>query len=73
MNLSELAKEYRANAALLELRVVQLNTLLPSVGVREEQRRIRRRIGALRSMMSDCRCAAYEMEHYHDQKGGSNT
>ncbi len=69
MRLNELAREYRANAALLELRAVQLQKLLPQIGCLEEKRRVRRRINLLHTMICDSRCTANELEHYHDAKG----
>ncbi|NCB28894.1 MAG: hypothetical protein EOM63_03910 [Clostridia bacterium] len=68
MELQKMAREYRHNAAVLELRVIQLQRALRRTEQLELRRRIKRRIGLLRVMIGESRRTAYDLEHYYDRK-----
>lgn len=69
MLLQEMAKEYRANTALLELRVRQLQTARRRARQPEVRYRLKRRINCLQGLINESRKTVYIMEHYYD-KGG---
>ena len=72
MNLQSLAQEYRAGAALIELRVIQLQYRLDHTRQQEVRRRLRHRIGALRVMMGESRRMGYDLDHYYDRPAAGN-
>lgn len=67
MNLQQLAQQYRANAALIELRIVQLQYRLRHTRQPEVRRRLRHRIGILRVLMGEGRRTGYDLTHYYDR------
>lgn len=71
MTLYEMAKEYRANTALLELRVRQLQTAQRRARQQEVKFRLKQRIGCLRVLINESRKTAFKMEHYHDRGGNA--
>lgn len=70
MLLCEMAQEYRANTALLELRMKQLQAAQRRTRQKEVQFRLKRRINCLRTLINESRQTAFKLEHYHDSKGG---
>lgn len=69
MRLQEMAKEYRANTALLELRVKQLQLARRRARQNEVKYRLKRRINCLQVLINESRKTAFVLEHYYD-KGG---
>ena len=69
MNMCEMAREYRANTALLELRIKQLQTAQKHARQPEVRYRLKRRINFLHTLVNESRKTAFMLEHYHD-KGG---
>ncbi len=69
MYLCEMAQEYRANTALLELRMKQLQIAQRHVQQKEVKFRLKQRINHLRTLINESRETAFVLEHYHD-KGG---
>lgn len=69
MQLNEMAREYRSNTALLELRVRQLQTARRHAKQNEVKFRLKRRINCLQALINESRKTAFQMEHYYD-KGG---
>ena len=72
MNLYEMAREYRRNTALLELRVRELQTAKRRAGQYEVKYRLKQRIRVLNDMINESRLTVYELEHYHDREEGAN-
>lgn len=70
MQLQEMAREYRSNTALLELRLKQLQTARRHAGQNEVRYRLKQRINCLQAMINENRKTTFVLEHYHD-KGGS--
>ena len=69
MTLHEMAREYRSNTALLELRLRQLQVAQRRARQKEVKYRLKQRIGCLRVLINESRKPAFVLEHY-DQKGG---
>ena len=69
MQLCEMAQEYRANTALLELRIKQLQLAQRRTRQKEVKLRLKQRINRLRTLINESRLTAFELEHYYD-KGG---
>lgn len=67
--LANIGCEYYQNAALLELRLVQLHTQLHHTRTLEIRRRLKHRIGVLHVMINEGRQTGYRLAHYYDQKG----
>lgn len=72
MNLYEMAREYRRNTALLELRVRELQAAKRRVGQYEVKYRLKQRIRVLNDMINESRLTVYELEHYYDREEGAN-
>ena len=72
MNLYEMAREYRRNTALLELRVRELQAAKRRAGQYEVKYRLKQRIRVLNDMINESRLTVYELEHYYDREGGAN-
>ncbi|MGE4547948.1 MAG: hypothetical protein AB7C89_00175 [Intestinibacillus sp.] len=68
MTLQQMAQEYRVNGALIELRIIQLRCRLQNTRQLELRRRLKKRIGTLYGMLGESRRAAYDMQHYYDQR-----
>lgn len=69
MQLCEMAQDYRANTALLELRIKQLQLAQRRARQKEVKLRLKQRINRLRALINESRLTAFELEHYYD-KGG---
>ena len=69
MTLHEMAREYRSNTALLELRLRQLQVAQRRARQKEVKYRLKQRIGWLRVLINESRKTAFVLEHYY-QKGG---
>ncbi len=69
MTLHGMAREYRSNTALLELRLRQLQAAQRRARQPEVRYRFKQRIGCLRGLINESRKAAFVMEHYY-QRGG---
>lgn len=69
MTLQQMAREYRVNGALLELRIIQLRCRLLRTHQPELRRRLKKRIGTLYGMLGESRRTAYDMQHYYDREG----
>ncbi|MDO4269568.1 MAG: hypothetical protein Q4C72_01470 [Eubacteriales bacterium] len=69
MTLYEMAQEYRANTALLELRVKQLQAAQRRARQKEVKYRLKQRVSFLRMLINESRKNAFEMEHYYDRGG----
>lgn len=67
MSLQQLAQQYLSNAALLELRIVQLQYRMRHTEQPEIKRRLRHRVGVLRVMMGEGRRTGYDLAHYYDR------
>lgn len=72
MNLYEMAREYRRNTALLELRVRELQAAKCRAGQYEVKYRLKQRIRVLNDMINESRLTVYELEHYYDREEGAN-
>lgn len=66
--LDNLAHEYRANAALLELRLVQLKHQLRQTQCLEVRRRLKHRIGMLHVLINETRGTGYYLAHYYGER-----
>ena len=66
MQLQEMAREYRSNTALLELRLKLLQTARRRAKQNEVKYRLKRRINCLQVLINESR----KTEHYYD-KGGN--
>lgn len=64
--LSEMAEEYRRNAAALEGRVAQLEQELNAVDGLETRRKLKHRIGMLHVLINEARKTEYYLAHYYD-------
>lgn len=69
MQLQEMAREYRSNTALLELRLKQLQTAKRCTEQNEVRYRLKQRINCLQTIINENRKTAFVLEHYYD-KGG---
>lgn len=69
MRLHEMAREYRSNTALLELRLKQLQTARRRAKQSEVKYRLKRRINCLQVMINESRKTAFVLEHYYDRGG----
>ncbi len=67
MTLEQMAREYRGNTALLELRMKQLQAAQRRAQQKEVRFRLKRRIGCLRVLINESRKTAFVMEHYHER------
>lgn len=67
--LENMAHEYRANAALLELRLMQLRNQLDCTRQLELRRRLKHRIGVLHVMINEARQTGYYLGNYYARKG----
>ena len=67
MELREMAREYRANTALLELRVKLLQAAQRRAEQKEVRYRLKRRIGCLRVLINESRKTAFTLEHYRER------
>ena len=72
MNLYEMAREYRRNTALLELRVRELQVAKRRAGQYEVKYRLKQRIRVLNDMINESRLTVYKLEHYYDREEGAN-
>ena len=72
MELREMAREYRANTALLELRMKELQLAARRTRQKEVWLRLRRRIGLLRTLINESRQTAFTLEHYRDGEAGAH-
>ena len=61
MNLYEMAREYRRNTALLELRVRELQAAKRRAGQYEVKYRLKQRIRVLNDMINESRLTVYEL------------
>lgn len=67
MNLQQLSEQYRSDAALMELRIVQLQYRLQHTEQLEIRRRLKHRIGVLRVLMGEGRRTGYDLAHYYER------
>nr|WP_297282846.1 hypothetical protein [uncultured Agathobaculum sp.] len=72
MQLQEMAREYRSNTALLELRLKQLQTARRHAGQNEVRYRLKSRINCLQAMINENRKTAFVLEHYYDKGGNAH-
>ena len=72
MQLQEMAREYRSNTALLELRVKQLQIARRRAGQNEVKYRLKQRINGLQAMINENRKTAFVLEHYYDRGGDAH-
>lgn len=70
MTMCDMAREYRKNISLLELRVIELQTALRKTRQREVKYRLKKRIGYLRMLINESRKEAFVLEHYYDRREG---
>ncbi|MDO5142061.1 MAG: hypothetical protein Q4D31_03485 [Eubacteriales bacterium] len=69
MVLRDMAQEYRANTALMELRMKQLQVAQRRARQKEVRFRLKQRIGCLRTLINESRKTAYVLEHYYERGG----
>lgn len=69
MLLQEMAKEYRSNTALMELRVRQLQAARRRARQPEVRYRLKQRINCLQGFINESRKAVFMMEHYYERGG----
>ena len=69
MALRDMAKEYRVNTALLELRMKQLQVAQRRARQKEVKFRLKQRIGCLRVLINESRKTAFVLEHYYERGG----
>ena len=69
MKLDEMSREYKANMALLELRMRQLQVAQRRARQNEVKYRLKQRIGCLRVLINESRKTAFVLEHYYDRGG----
>lgn len=67
-SLDTIAHEYRANAALLELRLMQLKHQLRQTNNLEVRRRLKHRIGMLHVLINEARGTGYYLSHYYEER-----
>lgn len=72
MQLQEMAREYRSNTALLELRLKQLQTARRRAEQNEVQYRLKQRINCLQTIINENRKTAFVLEHYYDKGGNAH-
>lgn len=72
MQLQEMAREYRFNTALLELRLKQLQTARRHASQNEVRYRLKQRINCLQAMINENRKTAFVLEHYYDKGGNAH-
>ena len=70
MALRNMAQQYRANTALLELRMKQLQVAQRRARHKEVRYRLKNRIGFLRVLINESRKPTFLLEHYYDNRGG---
>ena len=70
MALRNMAQQYRANTALLELRMKQLQVAQRRARHKEVRYRLKNRIGFLRVLINESRKTTFLLEHYYDNRGG---
>lgn len=66
--LSGMAQEYRANAAILDLRLAQLQYQLAHTESLELRRRLKHRIGMLHVLINEARNTGYYLDHYYEER-----
>lgn len=66
-SLDSMAEEYRRNAAVLELRLVQLKHQLAGTRQLELRRRLKHRIGMLHVLINEARSTGYYLDHYYEE------
>lgn len=69
MLLREMAKEYRSNTALMELRVRQLQNARCKAHTPEIRYRLKQRINCLQGLINESRKTIFALEHYYDRGG----
>ncbi|MGO5029039.1 hypothetical protein [Candidatus Agathobaculum pullicola] len=69
MQLQEMARQYRSNTALLELRLKQLQVAQRRAEQNEVKYRLKQRINCLQVMINENRKTAFVLEHYYDRGG----
>ena len=69
MLLREMAKEYRSNTALMELRVRQLQNARRKAHTPEIRYRLKQRINCLQGLINESRKTIFALEHYYDRGG----
>lgn len=69
MQLQEMARQYRSNTALLELRLKQLQVARRRAEQNEAKYRLKQRINCLQVMINENRKTAFVLEHYYDRGG----
>ena len=67
MTLAELSMEYEASAGLISGRLAELRLALRQEEDAETAVRLRRRIEALRPMLTQCRKLSHLTAHYYDR------
>lgn len=72
MTLYDMAREYRRNVGILELRVLELQTAQKKTRQREVKYRLKKRISYLRMLINESRKAAFQMEHYYERRGAEH-
>lgn len=72
MQLQEMAREYRSNTALLELRLKQLQTAQRHTEQNEVRYRLKQRINCLQMIINENRKTAFVLEHYYDKGGNAH-
>lgn len=68
MPLDQMAREYRTNAALLELRQMQLKHQLAHTKQLELRRRLKHRIGMLHVLINEARKTSHHLDSYYGEK-----
>lgn len=68
MPLSHMAQEYRTNAAVLELRLVQLKHQLAHTRQLELRRRLKHRIGVLHVLINEARKTGHYLDQYYAEQ-----
>ncbi|MGM9613607.1 MAG: hypothetical protein ACI3XZ_08870 [Butyricicoccus sp.] len=66
--LDTMAQEYRRNAAVLELRVMQLKHQLAHTSQLELRRRLKHRIGMLHVLINEARSTGFYLDHYYEER-----
>ena len=72
MQLEEVARQYRSNTALLELRLKQLQVARRRAEQNEVKYRLKQRINCLQVMINENRKTAFVLEHYYDRGGDAH-
>lgn len=67
MTLAEISMEYEASAGLISGRLAELRLALRQAQDGEEAGRLRRRIEALRPLLTQCRKLSRMTAHYYDR------